>query len=304
MAGSAYNIWEHGRLQVSPITFPDELHMTEHFSFYGSGMSFLLAPLYGLQTRLNPRGAEWLTVANPIVLAACGAVLYRTAVALQMRRSTAVGIAIVFGTLTMAPVYSTELLSEPGVTLGTVVVVLGCVRWRDARRFGPWLVGFGVAWCMIFRNDAIVLVGSALIAVPLFVPWERLRRTVRQWLPALGLPIGAALLWVAYYNNLRTGSPFVTSYGGVTFSNPLLDGLGRQLLSPGKGFFWYDPILLAALPGLVLLWRRDRPVTILILGLARHSSCALRKVAVPGWEHRVGSAIPPPLVRATGPAPR
>jgi hypothetical protein len=120
---------------------------------------------------------------------------------------------------------------------------------------------------MIFRADTTLLVGAAILTVPLFVSWPRLKETTREWLPAISLPIGLALAWLGYYNHLRYGSPFKDSYAGVTFTNPLLDGLERQLLSPGKGFFWYDPILVAALPGLVWLWRRDRAVSLTITAL-------------------------------------
>ena len=101
---------------------------------------------------------------------------------------------------------------------------------------------------------------------------------------ALAIPIGAAVLWTGYYNNLRFGSPFEDSYPGVTFSNPLLDGVQRQLLSPGKGFFWYDPILLAALPGLVWLVRRDRALGGIIIGLS-----VLRVLVFAKWPFPDGS---------------
>jgi hypothetical protein len=51
------------------------------------------------------------------------------------------------------------------------------------------------------------------------------------------------------------------------FNHPILEGIQRQLLSPGKGFFWYDPILIAALPGLVLLWRRNRALFGVVIAL-------------------------------------
>jgi hypothetical protein len=285
MASVAKNIWEHGHVESFGSGFPDEVNPYPRISIYGVGVPLMLAPLWGLQTQLDPRGAQWLTVANPIVLAACGAVLYRTGVEIGLRRATSVGIAFVFGGLTMAPMYSTELFAEPAVTLGTVLAVLGCVRWRRAARSGPWLVGLGTAWSMLFRADTILLVGIVICAVPLFVPGARVRATVRQWLPALAMPIALAAGWLAYYNNLRYGSPFKDSYGsGTGFANPLLDGLERQLVSPGKGFFWYDPILIAALPGLVWLFRRDRALGTLLIGLG-----VLRVLLYAKWPFPDGS---------------
>ena len=267
MAGVASNIWEHGRLQTFGQYFPEK-RLAEGWSQYGIGQSLILAPLWGLQSAFDPLGAVWMTLANPIVLAGCGAVLFRLGVAIGLRRATALGAALVFGVLTMAPLYSTELFAEPAATLGTLVVVLGIVRWREGRGYAPWLVGCGTGAAILFRIDTLLLVGIAVLVVPMFVSLPRLKATWRQWVPALAIPVGAAGVWQAYYNNLRYGGPLRDNYSGVRFDNPVLDGLQRQLLSPGKGFFWYDPILIAARPGLVWLWRRDRAVTVLIAGLA------------------------------------
>jgi hypothetical protein len=284
MASVAKNIWEHHRVESLGSGFPTEQNPYLRPSIYGVGVPLLLAPLWPLQFRLDPLGAQWLTIANPLVLAATGAALYRIGVEVGLRRATSVGIAFTFGLLTMAPIYSTELFAEPAVTLGTVLVVLGCVRWRRGMTSGPWLVGAGTGGSMFFRADATLLVGIAVVAAPLFVPWRTLRATVRHWLPALALPIGAAVIWTLYYNNHRYGSPFEDSYGGVHFDNPLLDGLQRQLMSPGKGFFWYDPILIAALPGLVWLFRKDRALGTLIVGVG-----VVRVLLYAKWPYPDGS---------------
>jgi hypothetical protein len=168
----------------------------------------------------------------------------------------------------MAAVYSTELFSEPAVTLGCVVTVLGLLRWRDDATIGPWLVGIGIGFTILARFDSVVLVLPVIVAVPLFVPWSRLRTTWRRWLPALAIPIGLVLGWTLYYNDLRFGSPFDGGYQDDLFTFGFFDGIGRQLLSPGKGFFWYDAILIAALPGFAWLWRRDRGTAVVVGGLS------------------------------------
>ena len=297
MRVSPRNIWESGSFKTLGYHFPDT-HAPPHVSIYSAGLPIVLVPFWVLQAHHDVHGAQWMTVANPLLLAATGAVLYRVGIALRMHRSTAVGMAFVFGALTMAPMYSTDLFAEPGVTLGATLALLGCIQWRNGSVSGPWCIGVGTAIAMMFRADSTLLVGVTVLAVPLFVPVAELLRTWRRWLPALAIPIGAAVLWAGYYNNLRYGSPLEDSYPGVTFSNPLLEGLQRQLLSPGKGFFWYDPILLAALPGLVWLVRRDRALGGLIIGLCRAARPGVREVAVPRREHRVGAALPPALVRA------
>jgi len=124
-------------------------------------------------------------------------------------------------------------------------------------------------------------VGAALAAVPLFVPWPRLLASWRVWGVAVVAPIGIVTVWVCYYNALRTGSILAVSYGGGKFRYPFVDGLQRQLWSTGEGFFWYNPILLLALAGLVPLWRRDRSMGILVAGLALLRVCTYSKWSFP-----------------------
>ena len=45
----------------------------------------------------------------------------------------------------------------------------------------------------------------------------------------------------------------------------LLRGLKGFLYSPGKGLFFYNPILLLAIPGIFVLWRSHRRWAIYIL---------------------------------------
>jgi|GEM_PF-1357377 hypothetical protein len=285
VAGVAQDLWRHGRLQGYGHLFgtPQQPVIAREWSPYGIGMSLLLTPLWAFQG-VKENGAQFLTLANPLVLAATGALLFRIIIEVGWRRSTAVGAALVFGMLTMAPMYSTELFSEPAVTLGTVAVVLGLIRWRGERPSGPWLIGMGTAWSILFRFDSTLLVGAVVVAIPLFVPWSRLRRSWRSWIVPTGMPVCLSLIWTGYYNVLRTGSLLVFSYGDHAFDYPLLDGLQRQLWSTGKGFFWYNPILLVALPGLMFLWRRDRNLALLISGLA-----VLRVVTYAKWPFPDGS---------------
>jgi hypothetical protein len=268
MAGVGRNLWVHHNLHTFGNSFGSAICPCKPYSDYGAGMSFLLAPLWGVQLSMNPRGVGWLFLANPVVLAATAAIVFGIGVELRWRRTTAVGAALVLGLLTMAPIYSTELFSEPAVTLGTAAVVLGLLRWRRGAPSAPWIVGLAIGWSMLFRPDALLLVGAALLAVPIFVSPERLRSTAPHWIWGVALPVGCALAFNAYFNWLRYGVPLKLGYDGLAFDNPLLDGLQRQLLSPGKGFFWYDPILLVALFGIPRLWRRDRALLVLVAWLA------------------------------------
>lgn len=289
MAAVARNLWQHGSLKIYRDAFGAYPHWRVQFpySMRGIGMSLVLAPLWALQLHVHGdrTNAVWLTLANPALLAATAAIIFRIGTALGWRRANAIAAALAFALLTMAPQYSTELFAEPGVTFATALAVLGLLRWEESRVRGPWYVGTAIGAALLFRTDSLVLLGVILLAVPLFVAPRRLIATARSWIPALALPIGASAAVVAWYNDVRYGSPFNNSYvAGVGFTNPIGSGLRRLLLSPGKGFFWYDPILLAAIPGLWWLWRRHRPLAATIIGLS-----VLRVVVYAHWPFPDGS---------------
>lgn len=128
-----------------------------------------------------------------------------------------------------------------------------------------------MALAVLFRTDGLVLVAlPLLILLPAFVrrPWTTAQRGN---LLRVALPLMLVVGWVAWYNQLRFGSPLTSGYPGQTFSTPLLLGLRGLLLDGGRGFFYFNPALLLALPGLFLLGRRDRPLaaTLLLLPVLR-----------------------------------
>jgi hypothetical protein len=80
------------------------------------------------------------------------------------------------------------------------------------------------------------------------------------------VPLFVVAGWIAVYNQLRTGSPFRDHQNGG-FTASFWTGLHGLVYAPGKGFWWYNPVLLLAVPGLVLLWRRDRALALAIVVL-------------------------------------
>ena len=229
-------------------------------------MSIVLIPFWAIQKAVDRNHGYWLTVAAPLITATTGVVVYRIGVTLGWHRVSSVIAALSFGLLTMAPAYTIELYNEPAVALSLVIALLGLLRMEAGRKSGPWLLGVSVAVACLFRYESFLLVVPIIAAVPLFVRRDRLRRHWRRWLSPILAPTTLAVAWTLWYNAYRDGDPFGFTPGGP-FSTHLLDGLQRQLLSTGKGFFWYNPILVAAIPGTYLLWRRKRGVAVIIVAL-------------------------------------
>jgi hypothetical protein len=286
VAGVGRTLYEDQRLEKFGNSFGADPapESTPKYATYGIGMSLLVAPLWYPQLRANQYGDLWLTMANAALLALGAVLLFFVGLELRWRRSVAFLVAAGFGTLTMVPSYSTDLFSEPAITTATLGVLLGLLRWRAGHRFAPLAVGCSIATSFLFRTDAVLLVGLSVVAIPLFVRWPALRDTLRSWTPQLVVPIAAALAWVLYYNNLRFGSPFQYGYERSTFKTPILHGLFVQLVSPGKGFFWYNPLLFFGVVALPLLWRKQPTLTATIVALA-----TVRVLFYATWSYPEGS---------------
>jgi 4-amino-4-deoxy-L-arabinose transferase-like glycosyltransferase len=166
------------------------------YSHYGIGTPLLILPLYLLQRALRLRLNLLTTLANPLLLAACGGLLVLCGRELGWSRRLSLATGLVFGALTMALQASEDVLSEPGVAFGTALVVLGMLRWRAGRVSGSWLAGLGVGAGLLFRSDSALLLGVGLLLLPALVPWRRLLRERWAWV-GLALPILAAALWTS-----------------------------------------------------------------------------------------------------------
>lgn len=264
MSAVARRLVDGHTLMLTPVDDTFGRHLP--YAHFGIGISLVVAPLYAIQRHLDWPDEAVVTLANPLLLAMTGVLLHRLGRAIGLRPAAALAAPLLFGYLTLAVPYSTELFSEPGVALALTLLLLGLVRWQQDRTRGPLLTGCGFAIALLFRTDSALLVGVALLTLPLFVPIRRLLRQPRRLLLFV-VPVVAAAAWTSAYSLLRDGTPIPQTYGG-RFSTPLVDGLRGLLVSPGMSFFVYNPVLALALPGLALLWRRHRPLALAVALLA------------------------------------
>lgn len=264
MANVAHNILDHHSLMVTPdVAWYVPQFGGASLSPFGIGLSLLLVPFWFVQRSVDPTHGYFLTLANPLVLALAAVVVFRIGLLLGWRRTTAVLTALAAGAVTVAPVYSIELFNEPAISLCLVSAIWGLLQLRDGRMIGAWVLGAAAGAACLFRYDSFLLIAPVVAAVPFFVDRRTLRRNWLRWLLPLAVPGIIAVVWTLWYNVYRSGDPMGFSPGGE-FTTPLLEGLERQLLSPGRGFFWYNPLLIAAIPGIWFLWRRNRALAVLI----------------------------------------
>ncbi len=93
-------------------------------------------------------------------------------------------------------------------------------------------------------------------------------------------------------------------YGGETFTYPFLNGLLRLTLLPNKGLLWYAPLSVLAVPGFLLLRRRDARLAFALaasaLALLFASSAWWAWDGQAGWGPRLVLPALPCLVALAG----
>ena len=261
----------HGRLHLVlgqppfPVAPAGNFAAQFPYSHYGIGVSLVILPLYGVARVFHLSTNLMVLCTNPLITAAAAAVLYRIGLALAWPRRLAVAVALAFGLLTMMAQDSTDLFSEPGVALGIGLLLLALLRWRDGKSGSGLLAGTGIGIAILFRTDSIVLVAPALLAAIFLVDRQTFLPRLRRETVGFLVPVVPVLAWTSYYSHLSSGHWLPHTYGG-RFDSPFWTGFYGQLIGPNKGFFFYDPWLLLAVPGVVLLLVRRDLVWAAVLG--------------------------------------
>jgi hypothetical protein len=237
----AQSMVDHGSFTVHQ----DPLGMNTPYSFYGIGMSLLMAPPYWVAERLHQDPGVFVMGVNAAVVAAIAVTVFALGLATRATalQSLAAAAFTVFGTLLLP--YVATGFSEPSVALA---IALGLIGVQTKR---PAVAGAAAGLALLMRVDSVFLVVPVL-GVATWVAGARSWQAALRFCVAL-MP---AVIVTAGYDTLRFGAPWRTGYFFATFSHPLAAGLYGLLLSPAAGVFIYVPLLTLALVGLFLAMRR------------------------------------------------
>ncbi|HZD65598.1 MAG TPA: hypothetical protein VE152_05840, partial [Acidimicrobiales bacterium] len=253
----------------------------QHFAPHGIGLSLLYAPIVALLDVLygipHPALALFSTSFVDPFLGAVGVVAaYGVARDLDIGEAPAAGMALLFAFSTIQWAYAhvafDAVPSETFLLLGVWCLHRATVVDRAK---GLWLVGSGASlgFSLLIRIQMALALPFLLgyLAVKL---WPRGReRGIRE--PVMravswGLPIAAALVVVAWFNQVRFGSIFDNGHAAdpnTALNVPILTGLHGLLASPGKSIFLFAPPLVVGLAGLCWLLRRQRALGAAIAGI-------------------------------------
>jgi hypothetical protein len=190
---------------------------------------------------------------------------------LSLHVALAMTFTLVFSTFLLP--YFKLYLREPILTLSIIGGMNYLAPEKDIRfktrstLLAGTFVGFGILTKFVFVLNIFPLL--------IYLYWKNkkeLHRTFTETinemfffiLPIILIGLGGT----GIYNLLRFGNIFDMGYtGGRTFPTPLFTGVFGLLVSPGKGLFWFAPILFLLPWALKYFWIRFKNETICIISI-------------------------------------
>ncbi len=242
------------------------------YSKRGWAWPVAVAPFYALSLLSGRLGGMYTAyLASVVVTALSGSMVYVCGRELGNGPRSALWGAWSFGLGSIALVYSRLLFVEPFIGLCLLGGVWGALRYRRERS-ARWasLAGLAVGLACGARLASLTLLPVFAAYLWLVAVRSEGRRPAIQGVGAWGAGLSLPLALSGVYNWVRFGSVWQSGYTSPVegFTTPLGVGLYGLLLSPGKGFFWFSPVLLLAFPGAVAMWRKRWATVLLLCGMS------------------------------------
>jgi len=197
------------------------------------------------------------------------AVFFALCLQLGYARATALKLTLLLGFGTLLWAHSKDTFEHPQEAFFGLAGLLFAYRaLKEERRRLYFIAGLCFGAALLTRESAIFFFLPTLIYL-----LAKSRHFPMKALAAGGLCLLGVLpfaLTMAWYNLARAGSPFIEGHQATghfaLFDCPLTRGLAGLLISPGKGLFEYNPVLLLLVifPScLLFFWRKRRGISLL-----------------------------------------
>ncbi|MCD6386255.1 glycosyltransferase family 39 protein, partial [Candidatus Sumerlaeota bacterium] len=209
---------------------------------------------------------EWniFALMNLLISALVVVTLYRFLRHLGYSLNIALLVSTLLGTTTQLFPYSKTFFTEPLFTLFLLssVNVLSSLSRENALTKGFLIAGLFYGLALLSRFNALFYLPAFLLFIYTTGKGSKITKTLM-----FSFPVGIAILLVLVLNNAMRGGFFRTGYETSTFCGHIFAGLYGLLLSPGRGFFIYNPWAIVALAMFPLFYRRHPQLALFTLGL-------------------------------------
>tara|TARA_Y100001960_G_C14726511_1_gene855205 strand:+ start:99 stop:1751 length:1653 start_codon:yes stop_codon:yes gene_type:complete len=262
------------------------------YSKFGLGQSLLDIPIVGayekaknyLQTQSFSYYILVVYIVSISLAAGLNSLFFLCCEALGCKTTLAVCLSIILGSTTSIWPYSQTLFADPALGFFWVLAFWSLLSFKSKFRKG-WLVvaGLSTGFSVVLKTVALIPVFGFsvyflfLIKQTVFncnYTFGKLKRTyVIQSFFCFFLPIILLIGLILFYNSVRFNSWFSFGYSSNSidirdikygFNVPVWLGLNGLLLSPGKGFFFYNSSALIGLLGWKVFYRKHQMEALLI----------------------------------------
>ncbi len=223
----------------------------------------LTAPLYWLAERIPGIGlvhSVWFF--NIFICTAIAVVFYFYALALGYRPLAAVLVALILGLGTILWPYSKTFFREPLACLFILLAALSIEQWRRCqyRSVGYFLASLVALVAAFLTKEAVIFVLPALVII--LAPAIPFPKRLFNILFALFIAFVAALILSTIFAALIPFPALYERLASILHRSPQQIATAHQafhtyLLSVGGSVWGTSPVLLLAIPGLAMLYRRQ-----------------------------------------------
>jgi hypothetical protein len=227
------------------------------------GLPLVASPLYWFaQQSFHLNNIQVVMLLNLLVTATTAAVLFAISRLLGYSTVGSTFAALAFGLATLAWPYARTLYREPLVGLAWTLGLLGLVLWRY-RGQRRWAIAGGITLVLALMIKVTAIAAIPFILVAALVGYDKRLRVSRYFLIPGVLVVAVIILFQVVFS-WRFGSAWDLRALSDWSMETGVRRIYGQLLSPGKGLLFYMPVVLLAIPGLVMMWRRHRAVALSI----------------------------------------
>jgi hypothetical protein len=245
-----------------------------YYSWYGIGQSALMTPFYVIGKAVGM--PEFIvSLFNPLISAITCVVVFLFCVRLGYCNRTAVIVTLMYGLGTIAWPQSKGPFEHP---LETALIMLSIflIHLHVGNKSNLKLILSAVLLGIAFITRVPTLLTIFPVLLYLLFSHIRGKTLISFFKEAIiyGITLVPFGIFFLCYNYVRFGDVFETGYskslnhlGIDTFGTPLHVGLYGLILSPGKGFLLYSPIVILFILALKNFYKKNKGLTIAFLTL-------------------------------------